>query len=448
MPVYSYLTFGQAKQQVSNRLFDPNQVFWTNTEVGLYLIEALRTWNALTGFWRGDFLFSTTTGTTWYDLTNTTQMPNTLRPLTVLDTNIYTLLQYHLLEPVSWNPWIGNSAQFTADNLLSATQRRRDEILGISGCVTARRTVSAVAGRTVLPDSVIDVRRMAYLPAVGSPSTIWPDDLWSENAFNTGFPNLPAGTPTTYLLSAEPPISFDTDRPPGSAGSYELLTLEAGPALSISTPSTLLIPDDWTHVIKWGVLSSLLSHESNAKDSLRAEYATQRYRMGIAALTKCPALLGLRVGNVTLPIDSVADADHYRATWQSLVPGKPDAAYYAGLNLLALAAQPDSNGGNNYSTQATVVENAPVPASDGDFLQAGRDELSAILDYAQHLAAFKLGGAEFLSTMPLLTRFMQQATTYNSKLKELGEFTTALYQLSQRQESVAPRMASEVSADG
>src|ERR1039458_9319360 len=99
MPTYSYITQAQCVQQIANRLYDPSQTFWTGAELALYLNEALSTWNALTGNWRGDFTFQTQPNVTWYDLTSIPQMPNTLRPLTVTDASLYTLMQYHLLEP-------------------------------------------------------------------------------------------------------------------------------------------------------------------------------------------------------------------------------------------------------------------------------------------------------------------------------------------------------------
>jgi hypothetical protein len=89
---------------------------------------------------------------------------------------------------------------------------------------------------------------------------------------------------------------------------------------------------------------------------------------------------------------------------------------------------------------ATVVENAPVPVADADFVQVARDDLDVLIDYAQHLAAFKQGGDEFLRTMPLFKRFMQQASAYNSKLRELGEYQTMMADLSQREKDMAPLM--------
>src|SRR6267154_2448970 len=127
--VYTFATLSQVRQQLANRLYDSSQVFWSAAELNLYLYEALRTWNALTSYWRNEFTFSTQPNIAYYDLTDIANLPNTLRPLTIQDTDLYTLLQYHLLEPAAWNPWTGVSAQFTADDLLNAVSRRRDEVL-------------------------------------------------------------------------------------------------------------------------------------------------------------------------------------------------------------------------------------------------------------------------------------------------------------------------------
>ena len=442
-PTYSYLTLAQAKTELAQRLYDPTKQFWLDAELGIYINEALRTWNALTGYWRGDFTFQSQSSVTWYDLTDTTNLPNTLRPFTVFDTELYTIIQYHLLEPaVGVNPWTGSSAQFQATDLLNAVQRQRDELLGVTGCTTLRRLVPAVAGRITLPDTVIDVRRMAYLPAIGSPSTLWPEDTWAEQSFQQNYAQLPAATPLTYLMSTQPPIAFDAFPPPAFAGSYELLTVEGDGILSVSSPTLIKIPDDWTHILKWGALADLLSRESNAKDSLRAKYCEARYKMGLAMLSDAPALLALRIANQVLQVDSARSADNYRVGWQAETPKQPDMAFHAGLNLIGLASTPDAG---PYSLTATVVQNAPLPANDAAQIQAGRDEIDAIIEYAQHIATFKMGGSEFLSTLPLLEHFHKTASIYNSKLQEMAEFTSILYGLSQRQERMAPRTDAPVS---
>lgn len=443
---YQYITLAQAEQQLANRLYDSAMTFWTAAELAAYLTESLRTWNALTNYWRGDFTFLVQQGVVWYDLTDATNLPNTLRPYTVTDADLYSLMLLHLLEPnvTGINPYNG-SLQFSAADFLAAVQRRRDEVLSVTGCTLTRRLIGAAAGRTYLPDTVIDVRRMAYLPnSPGMFNVVWADDTWSEQAFDPEYTVNPPGNPLTYLMSTEPPISVDTDAPPAFAGNYEFLTVEAGAALSATTPSTLLIPDDWTWVIKWGAMADLLGRESPAKDSPRAQYCEARYQMGLKLMASASALLALRVGNVPVQIDAVRGADLYNTSWEGRVQAAPDMCVHAGLNLIGINP-PDSG---TYSLAATVVENAPIPASGGAFLQVSRGDLDAIIDYAQHLASFKLGGAEFTSTMPLLQRFLAQAKNYGLKLDELGEFTETLYGLSQRENQMNPVMAPEPAGGG
>lgn len=447
MAVYNYITYAQARQELANRLYDPTKVFWIDAELGAYLVEALRTWNALTAYWRGDFTFLSNTTNFWYDLTNKTLLPNTLRPYVLTDAWVYLQMQYHLLEPPTGiSPWPGSS-QFTAADFLGAVARRRDEIISTTGCTVTQQLVATTGKRIPLGDSTIDIRRVAYLPAANaSPYVLWPADTWGEQAFNPNYTMQPPGLPKVYLRSTQPPITFDTDAPPGNGGSYDVLTINAGPTVSATTPTSLFIPDDWVDIVKWGALADLLSRESNAKDTLRATYCEQRYRMGMVLLQKAPAILAIRFGNVSLWVDSVRAADAFLTTWQALPAGRPVSFFHAGLNLFAISPIADQN--NAYSFLATVVQNAPVPVNDADPLQVGRDDLDAIIDYAQHLAAFKMGGEEFTRTTPLLQRFLEQASLYALKLADIAEYTKILYALSVREKEMYPVMQPDAQQRG
>jgi len=43
---FSFVTFAQAKTMLAARLNDPNGNTYPDAELGVYLVEALRTWNA------------------------------------------------------------------------------------------------------------------------------------------------------------------------------------------------------------------------------------------------------------------------------------------------------------------------------------------------------------------------------------------------------------------
>jgi len=137
---FAYITLSGMRQQLANRLYDASMVFWTSPELTVYIQGAIRTWQALTGFWRGDFLFQSVQGQIWYDIPLLT---NSLRSYTVTDLSVYQEILYHLLEPITGPV----SLQFTTDDIVQAVQRRRDEILSVTSCTQTRRLVGAVAGR-------------------------------------------------------------------------------------------------------------------------------------------------------------------------------------------------------------------------------------------------------------------------------------------------------------
>ena len=471
---YQYVTLGQARQELANRLYDNNQVFWSPPELNIIIAEALQTWNAFTSMWRGDFLFQTAQGTYWYDLT---QLPNSLIPYTVTDSTLYNAILYHMLEPVTGPV----SLQFSIDDMTNAVQRRRDEVLTTTSCTQTRRLVGAVNGRITLPDTVLDVRRMAYLPGYVptggygsgyygsgeygySPATyytghvVWPEDTWAMTSFDYNWTQNPPGFPSTYIMSTEPPLSFDVNCPPIAAGQYELLTVEAGGTLNFAVPSTLQVPDDWTWVIKWGALADLMGRQANATDPLRQVYAEQRYKMGMALLEKTPALVAMRANNVPLQIDSVRSGDYYNTNWEALPQGGPPLdCYYSGTNLIALTPIPDNqpSAGVPYSMTATVVENAPLPVipnpitgigfvfSDTAPVQLSRGDYDAVLDYCVHLALFKAGGKEFSDTIPLFDRFMKQCSLYGLKLAELVEYMKPIYDASNYEKNQNPVVSVE-----
>lgn len=455
---FQYVKLGAARQQLANRLYDSGQVFWSPPELTRYIVEALRTFNAYAAYWRSDFEIRPQPGVQWYDIP---ALQNTLRAYTITDQLFYPDVQYALLEPAPatvLNPWTGASLQFSADDLVQSLARSRDLVLAETGCTYTRRLLPATAGRTQLSDLTIDLRRVAYIPAIGSgygigaygagpygisaslAFTMWPEDAWALEAFRRKATTRPAGNPQYYSQSTQTPISFDADRPPGSGGNYECLTIEAGPSLTPTSNVTLSIPDDWAHVLKWGVLADLLTRDSNSADDTRAQYAQSRFKMGMKLLQSAPSLIGLRNQNsgAVLQVEAVKTLDFFKRSWQSGFPGPPKSIGIAGLNLLALSPIPDAG---PYSFVASVVENAPVPVADSDFVQVNRGDFDAVLGYAQHLASFKQGGAEFLATLPLYDRFLRQCSLYHLKYSELGEYTDFQMGLAQLQENAAPRTA-------
>jgi hypothetical protein len=216
---------------------------------------------------------------------------------------------------------------------------------------------------------------------------------------------------------------------------YECLTVNAGPALTPAAPTLLGIPDDWAWIVKWGALADLLGREINAKDALRQKYCQQRFEDMATLLFTSPAVLSARINNIPVYVDAVRNGDDFDVTWQS-VSGPPTIAYAAGLNLVGFGPIPDLD--DNYSATLRVVQNAPLPVLQTDFIQLSPDDYDAILSEAQHLACFKMGGAEFVATIPLHQVFLQRAALLNSKIKQMGQYEDTQAELSQLEQERNP----------
>ena len=458
---YSYITLAQARAAIAQRLGDLTQTFWIADELNRYIVEALRTWNAFTNTWISDFAFNPPTpaqssgigfgqggyssggfgGTgfsaaVWSNLGVVSGSP---RLRTVVDTDLYTLLEYHLLEPpVGGNPWQG-TAQFQLSDLVQALQRRRDEILQITAC-TVNQLVPVNASpnvrRTVLPDTVLEIRRARFVPAVATftpPVTLFREDPAAFQYFAPHFAQAPQ-LPTSYSIIDQPPLTLDANYAPAFPGQYDLIAISSGPVFAPPASTLVGMPDDWSWVAKWGALADLLSRDSEAADPLRAAYAIDRYQKGVLAMTKMPwIMLAGFVNQIPTGITSVAEMDMYAKEWE-INPNAPNAIVEAGADLIAASPTSTGNGIN-----VTVVQNAPVPVLDGDFIQASRDVLDVVLDYAQHLAQFKMGGEEFQESEPLLQNFILAASETNARFAELGIFTDVMASQGKRQEEISPR---------
>lgn len=410
---YAATTFGQAKTQLSEVLGDPSFVFWSNDELGVYIIEALRTWGAAALYWRERGTFNTTAGVPFYNVR--VEIP-TLLGDTILDTEIVKSIQYKMCEPATGNSWTGTD-MFTLDQVTQAIQRRRNQFrleTGMSGMVNYQIASGTPAnGRVALNDRTIDVRRVAF-QEIGGTSwvTLWRSDEWAMGAATAnGWAQTPA-KPSTYSVLAPPPLTLQLAPVPQATGTLDLLTIETGLDLNPAVGVILGIPDDFAWVIEFGAMCDLLGPDAQTKDSPRAAYCQARWEEGVALGRIYASVVQMQVNAVPIYISALQSLDAGNPTWQAS-SGQPTIAAAAGLHVFALSPVPDGS----YGISADVVRKAPIPAADGDFLQIGREELDSILRYAEHLASFKMGGAEFAATKLQYDGFIRAASIYNERLR-------------------------------
>jgi hypothetical protein len=165
---YTHTNLAQARNQIAAQLQDSGHVHWSADEINSFIFEALREWNALTGFYRRRVAFGTSVYgiqpyVSFYDLARMTSLGPGFS-YNVTDLQIMTEIQQHFMEPPNGVTWDGTD-QFTYQQVVSAIQNALNRFLEDTGIVitwTVQPISPPPTGRIPLSDSVIDVRRVAW----------------------------------------------------------------------------------------------------------------------------------------------------------------------------------------------------------------------------------------------------------------------------------------------
>jgi len=413
---YTWLPVATAVQQLAQRLNDPNMNFWVYDELLTYISTSLRQFNSLTWMWRADFQYNDPVNI-WNSLGS---LPGSPRLRTITDVDCYTEMEYMLLELPSGGTWTGTS-QFNISVMSQALQRRRDEIIQYTNCnqlLSAGIPLTPNTIRTELDDQTIDVERVRYIPATGSPNTLYRDDTVAQEFYEAPLYQLNPGTPQTFSLSSEPPLSWQVDVPPAQPGTYEAIVLQSGAPFNPPTPTLIGLPNDLVWVLIWGALADLLGQESEAKDAERSAYALKRYQDGLQLMMKSPWIMLGKINGVAVSCDSIADTDRYDPNWDSNPTGFGPVIVTGGPDWIAA---PVGSG-----VGITCLGNAPITDSTGVYIQCSRSDMDIIYDLAQARAAFKQGGAEFKAALELEKRALQACMAENVRLKSQGNFSDVL----------------------
>jgi hypothetical protein len=436
---YQHTSWLDLRNELARRLDDFQRIFWVDEELGIYLTEALRTFGLATGFWRERGTFSFTEGASFFNLEYA--LPDLLG-FSVTDFDIIKELQYHLLETAATAAqyaWLGTD-MFTLADLTKAIERRRNQFLSETGLVlhvTNFPVASPPVGRQLLADNIIDVRRVIWQGAgpIGYYKDLRREDEYALTAFNQ-FWSFDADRPMAWSVLGPPPLELQLAKPPMDIGSLWLTTVSAGDALDPINGATILgIPDDLTPAIKWGALADLLGRDGVSRDAERSSWAAQRYEQYVELARLLPVVLHTELnGQPVLPV-TMAELDSFDPSWQNK-SGPPTDVVIEGANLVWVYPPPD---GEIYSMTMDVVRRTPVPTADADLIQLGREQLDAVLDYAVHLALFKVAGVEWRATQPQADNFLAQCVMFNRRLAASARYIFTPKLASERNESVNTR---------
>ena len=428
---YTHTTFAQLVTSLATRLSDPNKQFWIEAELENYTKEALRVWQAYSQTYSTRINFPTVANTAYYDLfAQAGLVPS------ITDRQMILEIEQHLQEPLSATSWIG-SEQFTYPGLVQAIQQRRDKFLLETGMVLTISTPVASpspVGNITLDQNVLAVVRLMWKSVDNIYTILWRSDQFTMTGAIPDWMQAP-GLPTDYSTVLQHPLTLQLCPPPNDIGSLHIISINAGPTLNPTTTETILgIPDDFCWVVKLGALADIFGQDGPGQDLARAQYFESRWRDGIQ-LARISNFVKLGYLNgVPQLVGSLAELDQTNPNWPNTTPGTPDTITICG-NIIETSPTPDSS---PFSAGFDIAPNFPMPTLPGDYIQVSKDTLNIILDYAQHVAAFKEGITDINENMELYKNLVRFAATTNDKLRAASQNFDVLSDRSARDKHFRP----------
>ncbi len=425
---YTQQTRASFRAELAQALNDSGFVYWSADEMNRALNEALLLWGALTSYWTTSSIFSTTASTPFYDLSS--QFP-TLRARSYTFDQLTIEIQYHLLESPTGVAGTGMTDQFTIGQITSALSRRRNQFVIDSRIPLTFATYPGPAppvDTLALDESVALIARAAWTDAAtGIVTPLRRTDTFAAQSYNPIW-NLNPSKPYAYSQAEAMPGAILLVPPPLSSGSVHL-TFAQTLALTVAAGTPFAIPDEFAWALKYGALYEILSTNSQGYDPIRSRYCMERYAAGIELGSAHRSIIRVRANDVPLSLSTLADLDSGKPYWQtgSGIPGIAACTY----DLLAFYRVPDTA----YSITCDLSQSAPLPANDGAFIQIGREELPYIFNYCRHILQLKVGGTEFVQSMPLYDDFLKGASQRAKLISVKARYLTPLFGVPQTQET-------------
>lgn len=454
---YTQYTQSQLASDISVSLRDPGNIYWATSEINDAINEGLLYYGALTSYWVERGAFTTLPKTALYDLS--IAFP-TLRARTYTFEQLITEIQYHLLEPPTGLLATGISPQFTINQISAALKRYRNKFV-LDSRIPLTLTQGALIwdnatgqwtqynqtwdqlpigtvpnsspslGHVPLDQSVALISRATWTDALTKIVTpLRKEDLWSADSYNPLW-NIEPGTPYGYTTAEIKNSELQLIPPPNASGQVNLTYVQTL-NLVIESATSFAIPDEFICAIKWGTLYELLATSNPSFDPLRSQYCLERYKAAIEATKQYNSIIKVQIAGKPASLDTLYNLDAGNPKWENIygVPSQAGCSY----DIVGLSKVPN----RQYGVTCDVVRSAPLPTNGDDYIQLAREDVPYLFDYCRHILSFKLGGAEFLSTMPLYDNFLSGAAQRNKLLTDKTRYLTPLFNQAKNDQTLSP----------
>ncbi len=193
---------------------------------------------------------------------------------------VATLLQRVALDlhepPAIFPP--GRNNLWTLDEMLAYINYTERDFLRQTGILKTDTVVAVAPGTVILfakPAGLMDIERISFNYKRLRRVTMW--DLQREDPTWRSHPN---DSPQQYHEDHLPVNAFELDNRPSQGGNMRIFA-DTLPTEHVAIGENLVVPDAWEQYIRWGVLSLALAKDGDNQDMGRANYAYQRYTIGV-----------------------------------------------------------------------------------------------------------------------------------------------------------------------
>lgn len=389
--------------------------FWVDVELGRYLVEALRAWGLHSENWIATDSFDATVADgCFYDIS--TELAGNSQSFTTTDREIISDLLYQIIEPqiTVWpGGWVGTE-MFDLPEIVRLLSEARStylidtaQIVGDGLTPQVEQVQGAGLQRVSLDEGTVRVRRVSSQEVGDSlRRPLWTIDTNQAQSTTANAVRPGPGTVSSYLLYHRPQLTFDLYSPPINNVTLRMLNCLSGDILAPTVAPTIInLPDDCAWLLRYKVLADLFAGDGLARAPMMSQYCEQRWTLGLEAVRRYHSVIAAYPQGRQVPPSSLSARDSVRARWESETPGAPRQLALPAWNIVVVWPTPDGT----YTIPVDLIQKAPIPVDDDDFVDISPAYMDSIYDYAQHVACLKMQGAEFQATFPLLEEFMENA---------------------------------------
>lgn len=464
-PGYQYTehTGTEVRARLASRLNDPDNCFWSASELDVYIQEALDTWALYSQFYSCKATLTVAAGEVEVDL-NTLVTPTTTgseSPLkfTIGGQKILSSILLHLVETRNPDLTAYVPTSHISSNLLNHyIAIAFNQFIQDSASYVNKRefaiTAPILAGETVysLDQSINNIVRAEHITIENDIRLLRRVSLENSKYIEPGVWNSKA-RPKYYSLETTAALKLYLLPWPNDISTLRLYTIEHTP-LSVdllTSDQSWNVPYEFWPAIKFLALHKIYSTDGPTRWPQMASYCLSRYNQYVQLARGYSALSDGWIEEGLLTFTSIGSFDNTYTGWRnkaalSTLTGAATPRRELAIlspNKVFIRQKIDRVLGLSFD----VVRNAPTVVTSDPF-PIGEDYLSYILDYAEHLAMIKSGGKEFFDSMPLYSSFLYGAGRVNDKLdaaiispdkgSQFAKFTSATAD-SDKQQAEAPK---------